>query len=127
MGGVPFTGSFFTGTSGLAENQNETIRQAVQADASFLASGSYPYRLAVTSHFGAAEVTSRQEGHLLVNNLVDSPFGAGWGLAGFERLHVGADNSATITGGDGTILRFPPDLASGYVELRDLGTSNIGY
>jgi RHS repeat-associated protein len=109
VAGVDQGAELFTSTSlpaPLDENIDETIHQAVQFDAGAFATGSYLYELMVTNHFGASAITGVQIDTLLVNNETASPFGAGWTLAGLQRLHIQADGAAVLTEGDGGIKRF---------------------
>ncbi len=86
----------------------------MQFDASAFATGSYPYQLLVTNHFGAAAITGVQADTVLVNNEAASPFGAGWTLDGLQRLHNVGLAGVVLTEGDGSILHFRPGfLADG--------------
>lgn len=125
VGGVDFGTQLFTDTSGLSENLDETIYQAVQVDASGLGSGSYPYRLRLTSLYSSSSVSSFQAGQILVNNQGVSPFGAGWGVSGLQRLLVQNDRSLVLIDGDGGVMRFAPapSLDNG-LEMQMFDTSN---
>ncbi|MEM7223637.1 MAG: PKD domain-containing protein [Pseudomonadota bacterium] len=137
VGGVEQGEPVFTSTSNpspLSESVNETVIQAVQFDASLFSTGVYLTELTTTSHFTQSSVGNSLFDRVLVNNQVNSPFGAGWTLTGLERLHLQADGSAVLTKGSGTVLRFlppggldlvgqvvalgtaPPSLAPGEVE-----------
>ena len=106
----------FVDTSSLDENRDETIRDAVQFDASGFATGRYPYTLRITSHYLQSAVSATLQGQVLVNNQLHSPFGAGWGLDGLQRLHQNSDGSLLITDGNGeaAFFRFA-QTASGLV------------
>mgnify|MGYP001617880222 FL=1 len=45
---------------------------------------------------------------VLINNQINSPFGAGWSLAGLERLHPNPDGSVMLTEGDGARSTYKP-------------------
>ena len=116
VAGVDHPEEIFTDTQGLEENRNETLRQVLQFDAGPLATGSYSYSMIFTSHYPRSAVSSTVAGQVLVNNLRTSPFGAGWSLAGVQRLYPQEDGSVVLTEGDGSIKRF---------ELGTLGTGTF--
>ncbi len=92
----------FIDTSRLSEDRDETIRAAIQWDTSEFPTGSYPYALHLTSHYPASSVASTVQGKILVNNQIQSPFGAGGGIAGLYRLYLQRDASVVLTEGDGS-------------------------
>jgi len=100
----------FTDTRGLNESKDETIRQAVVFDGRDIQSGLYRYVLRLTSHYPQSSISSVQAGNILVNNQRNSPLGAGWGLAGIERLKTGPDGRALVLDGDGRALVFTPTM-----------------
>jgi hypothetical protein len=103
VAGVEQGGAVFTDTSGLNENVDETLRQVVQFDASGLATGRYPYQLTLTSHYAQSAIASVLPGHVLVNNQQASPFGAGWGLDGLQRLQLDSEGNALLSDGNGSL------------------------
>ncbi|HEY0017785.1 MAG TPA: RHS repeat-associated core domain-containing protein [Longimicrobium sp.] len=79
-----------------------TRRLVYDFDAGELPTGLYPYTLQVTAWYGATPHTVSATGDLIVVSRITSPFGAGWWLAGLERLyHVGAARMLWV-GGDGS-------------------------
>jgi len=86
-------------------------RVAVQWDGLNTGSGVYPYGLQVTSHYGTvSRPSSTYAGTLVVVNRHLSPFGAGWWLAGWERLEcidcTPAKTKLLWIGGDGSTQIF---------------------
>ena len=109
VGGVTVAGPFMTDTQSpapLPEDEDATIRHAAQFDAGEMATGSHPFRFTATANYGCSAVSASTMGEVLVNNQSDSPFGAGWTLAGLERLHIGDDGDLLLTEGDGTAKTF---------------------
>ena len=95
-----------------------------------LPTGVYPYTIDLTHHFrgvygqqlsfggatvGPLDVDGRQdativktlEGMAVIVNSADSPFGAGWGIDGLQRLHLGENVAQPlITDGNGSTTVF---------------------
>ena len=55
---------------------------------------------------GLTPAPTRPNARIVIHNQQQSPFGAGWGLQGLQRLNPQPDGSAVITEGDGTALTF---------------------
>ncbi len=99
-----------------------TVDAALQVDMRLQPTGKYDYVFSTgvrlfsedSQRFGGSE--SRQDGHILHVNTIDSPFGSGWGLAGHEQIVENPDGTAMIVDGDGSELLFRP---SGAAEVRD--------
>ena len=72
----------FYSTAGL--NPGDVVQLALQANATGLATGRYPYQVAIAAP-GVLPVTT-QSGQVSVVNDAGSPFGAGWSLGNVERL-----------------------------------------
>lgn len=105
-------GSWVNLTSGATEvyYQRGTgdSRMAAQFDASILATGAYDYTVVVRSWWPDGtmrEATSALK--VLILNEKDSEFGWGWSLAGLERVYEQVDGAVVLTGGNGSISRFP--------------------
>lgn len=98
----------YTSTNGLSESVDETFRHALQFDASALPTGSYPYQLTVTSHYAQSAISAVRSGTVSVNNLRDSVYGAGWDLAGVQRLHRAVTGDLVLTNGAGMLVSFTP-------------------
>jgi hypothetical protein len=71
-----------------------------------LTTGAYPYRLHVTSVYGTQTYTTTVSGTLIVVDQRSSPYGAGWGVAGVERIHFQASGNMLFVGGDGSALLY---------------------
>lgn len=99
--------TYFTGGSGWS-------RLAAQFDASSLTTGAYSYTLVVRSHFSDGTVKeSTAPIRVLVNNEASSPMGAGWTIAGWQRLYPQADGGVVISDGAGSLSYFAPSGTSG--------------
>ncbi|MBI3661256.1 hypothetical protein HY230_12400 [Candidatus Acetothermia bacterium] len=131
VAGINLGAEIFTNSIGLNENIDETIRQIVQFDASAFETGVYPYRLKLTSNYplllpggqSSLTVSAFQDGNVVVNNQRNSPFGAGWGLAGLERLHEIADGSVLVNDGNGRVRFFRPGIvAVNFKDFADLSS-----
>jgi RHS repeat-associated protein len=88
-------------------------RIGVQWDAIFLGTGLYAYQVQVISHYGSGPVASAQHpGELAIVNRLQSAWGAGWWLAGLERLYCvdcATGGSRTLwVGGDGSTRVYEP-------------------
>jgi RHS repeat-associated protein len=75
-------------------------------DASALPTGVYPYTLTTTFSLGGTPDSLSATGELIVVNRKTSPFGAGWWLAGYERIYVQDDGSLLWVGGDGSARHY---------------------
>ena len=119
VGGLAVGAEVFTDTTSLDENLDETIRQSVQFDAGAFATGAYPYLLQLKSNFPGSSVSSFLSGTLVVDNRARSPFGAGWGLAGLQRLYSQSNGSVLLTDGDGSARVFSPTSGAGSMLVLD--------
>ncbi len=83
------------------------VRIAVGYDAGGDATGPYRYALEVRAHYGTTVVADTARGELVVVNRRESPFGAGWWLAGLERLVMDPTGRPLLwVGGDGSTRRY---------------------
>ncbi len=112
VGGIDQGQPAYTDTRSLNEDRNETIRQAVQFDASALPTGLYPYTLALTSHYAMSGVDTTVADEVVVHNERDSVFGAGWTLSDLQRLHRLSEDEFLLVSGDGTTTRFQSPLGT---------------
>ncbi len=105
---------------------NEHVN-AIQFDATNMATGIYPYDIYMTNIFTRATPTQtraiKEVGDIKIANLKDSEFGAGWSLQGLSRLHIQTDGSALLQEGDGGMFHYKvrqhtlePPAASGATE-----------
>jgi len=82
-------------------------------------SNDYQATLATTNTFGGPPIQdlgipvpglnserARPNARVVIHNRQQSPFGAGWGFQGVQRLHPQPDGSVVITEGDGAALTF---------------------
>ncbi|MFZ4660948.1 MAG: RHS repeat-associated core domain-containing protein [Caldilineaceae bacterium] len=90
----------------LNENKDEPLRGAVSVNGSTLNTGIYPYSIQLTNHYGAASVSSDVNGQYPLVNEQNSAFGAGWGLAGLQRIYPQPDDDLLLVNGDGSSMRF---------------------
>ena len=82
-------------------------RLAAQFAESSLATGDSIYTVAVRSYYSSTSFReSDSTVHIFVLNERTSPFGAGWSIAGFQRLHLQGDGSVVISEGNGSIAWF---------------------
>jgi len=105
VGGVEQVGEVFVDPAGL-DAAGRTLRATAVFEAGELPSGIYPYRIRVTSRYAQSNIGSDVVGTVHVVNEQDSPFGAGWGLAGLARLERGETDDVLIIDGDGGATRF---------------------
>ena len=120
-----------------------------------LKTGSYPYRSEVANrydnmfyaepiYFGGPTLDIRPVktrepvylpeviyGRSVVNNQINSPFGSGWDLNGWERLSKSSDGVVTLTDGTGAIKVYRPltvQAGKAVVQKRVAsGVSNLQY
>jgi RHS repeat-associated protein len=95
IGGVTQGNTIYFSTSGWTDGQ--TRRLALLWDASSKTTGSYAYRIVITSVYGANLYDAVLTGRIAVINEASSPYGRGWRLAGIQRAHV-TNDTITIVG-----------------------------
>jgi RHS repeat-associated protein len=103
-------------------NNGGTIDAALQVDMSALPSGQYDYTInsgirRFTGTIFAGSSTDTKD-KLISVNTINSPFGSGWGIAGWQELVENADSSVLLIDGDGSELVFDKSTlaGSGYVS-----------
>ena len=102
-------GGLLTDVEVFTQATREQVRHALQFDASGFSSGRYPYSIDITSHYAQSTIASTVVDFVLVNNEIDSPFGAGWTLDGLQRLHLReGEDAVTLVQGDGSAKAFIP-------------------
>jgi RHS repeat-associated protein len=83
------------------------VRIAVAYDAAADSTGPYRYTLEVRAHYGGTTLADTARGELVVVNRRESVFGAGWWLAGLERLVMDPFGKPVLwVGGDGSTRRY---------------------
>lgn len=96
------------------------IDAALQVDMSALPSGQYDYTInsgirRFTGTIFAGSSTDSKDKFISVNT-INSPFGSGWGIAGWQQLVENSDSSLLLIDGDGSELVFDKSTsAGGYV------------
>jgi YD repeat-containing protein len=93
-------------------NPGGIMQIVLQGDATGLATGRYGYQVAVTAHY-PTPVTTTYSGQVSIINSASSAFGAGWSLAGVERLWP-------VTGG--VILEQPGGTSLWFADGQQSGT-----
>jgi YD repeat-containing protein len=81
-------------------------RLVVGLDALGLATGVYSYTLEVRNWYGQTSQLTAVTGQAAIVNRSASPFGAGWWLAGLERLTISGSNPILWVGGDGSVRQY---------------------
>lgn len=105
VGGTPRAQGVWRGSSW--PQTASPVRIAVGYDAASDPTGPYRYALEVKACYGTSCQTSTARGQLVVVNRRESPFGAGWWLAGLERLVMDPfGNPVLWVGGDGSTRRY---------------------
>ena len=101
-----------------------TVDAALQLDMKNTSSGSYQYALSsgvarifepqggFGGELGLSGSIADETGTIVNVNTIDSPFGAGWGLAGLQQLIENPDGSVLLVDGDGSELLYGPGLVS---------------
>jgi len=88
--------------------QFKLTRPAIQINAAMFESGIYNYDLSTNCYF---PISRRQEnvlGQIIVQNESNSPFGAGWTIAGLQRIYAHSSGRVLLTEGTASSLMFEP-------------------
>jgi len=93
----------------VVEPLRDSQRHAFTFDASAFPTGRYPYDLMIAGQYDRSFVGARDFGNVLVNNQIQSPFGAGWQMTGISRL-VDTEGDLLLQTKDGGLKRFAGDL-----------------
>jgi RHS repeat-associated protein len=93
------------------------IDAALQVDMSALPSGQYDYTInsgirRFTGTIFAGSSTDTKDKLVSVNS-INSPFGSGWGIAGWQELVENSDDSVLLIDGDGSELVFDKSTTAG--------------
>ncbi len=119
IAGINWGDRIYLDTADLSENQDETLRGTVAGDASYLATGVYPYNLQFTSHYASSQISSNSGGAIIVISGQESPFGPGWEISGLQRIFNQQDGTILISEGSGKATRFNSGafIYDGFSEL----------
>ena len=101
VGGVAQNEHTFISTAGLSESIDENLHTAVQIDGTMLPTGIYPYNITLQSNYPFTSVGTNITGDINIVNKQSSSFGAGWSLAGLNRLVATGNDSVLIVDGSG--------------------------
>lgn len=98
-------------------NNGGSIDAALQVDMSALPSGQYDYTInsgirRFTGTIFAGSSTDTKD-KLISVNTINSPFGSGWGIAGWQELVENSDSSVLLIDGDGSELVFDKSTQAG--------------
>lgn len=98
-------------------NNGGSIDAALQVDLSALPSGQYDYTInsgirRFTGTIFAGSSTDTKD-KLVSVNTINSPFGSGWGIAGWQELVENSDSSVLLIDGDGSELVFDKSTQAG--------------
>jgi RHS repeat-associated protein len=106
-------------------NNGGKIDAALQVDMSALPSGQYDYTInsgirRFTGTIFAGSSTDTKD-KLISINTINSPFGSGWGIAGWQELVENSDSSVLLIDGDGSELVFDKSTSAGSGYLSPPG------
>ena len=96
---------------------NRRFRAATTIDGTQLETRVLPYTMRVTQHYETSSVAAEFTERKIIVNEQNSPFGAGWGLAGLQRIFPQQDGSLLLTNGEGSALVF---------DSFDIGIASLG-
>lgn len=115
-------------TSSLSESRDETFVAALSFDARQLETGFASYVVRATSHFRRSTVSDDTSARVAVVNRKASPFGAGWGIVGDQRVISASEDGSSqlIVSGDGTYKLFRDAATFARTTLASLGSDRVG-
>ncbi len=108
IGGVEQSIETFISTAGLSESLDEVLQVAPAFDGSELPTGLHAYEITTSSNYSSSKVSASSGGRLTVVNSRDSAYGAGWGIAGVNRLYTTFNDGAIVVDGGGSAVRYDP-------------------
>ncbi len=94
--------------------QFKTTRPAIQINAQNLSTGLHDYAITVECQFPVSFRSETVPGQLIVDNRMESPFGAGWSLAGLQKVYQHTDGKILLTTGTATSLIYTPNADGSY-------------
>ena len=110
-------GEHFWSIPNTSSEGTNNITAALEVDMSNAPSGQYNYNLTsglkqlVDGTFTGNSNTTT--GNFLTVNSINSPFGSGWGMAGWQELVENSDRSVLLIDGDGSELLYKPPVNPG--------------
>ncbi|MCZ6877434.1 MAG: hypothetical protein O7G29_04760, partial [Acidobacteria bacterium] len=118
VAGIAQGSETFVNTSGLNENIDETIRNAVSFDGTTFDTGLYPFTLRLTSNYPSSRISADIEGSVQLRNESQSPVGAGWAVDGMERIFTNFDGSLSVVSSQGALILFiPKEISPPFVNF----------
>jgi RHS repeat-associated protein len=104
VNGLQFAQRDFPGTAWGSPGQ--TRRVVIGFDADTFSTGVYPFELEIQRITASPPTLLTVSGSLPIVNRKASAFGAGWWLAGYEKLYVLPAGQVVWVGGDGSLRRY---------------------
>jgi RHS repeat-associated protein len=102
----------------------ETFRVPIQADATQLATGRYPYTMTVTNYYpGGITLDAAYNSGINVVNRSSSPLGSGWSIGGLQQVYAGPTGAVVTDGSKGSDF-FTLAAAA---PIQDLAAVNSTY
>ncbi|GAB2190513.1 hypothetical protein MAH1_21210 [Sessilibacter sp. MAH1] len=118
VGGVAMTDKRFSQVQVVPDirGQFRTSRPAIQFDGESLATGVHQFDLTVECQFPISFRSTVVPGEVIIDNRSNSEFGAGWSLAGLQKVYEQNDGKVLLTTGTKTSLLYMPDSEGGYIS-----------
>ena len=88
------------------EDATSSTRMSVSYNGATLPTGRYPYELVTYSNYAQSSIGAVTNGYTVIRNEQASPFGAGWGVKGLDRLVLTADDTILLATGEGRTVPF---------------------
>ncbi|MGH7262130.1 MAG: RHS repeat domain-containing protein, partial [Nitrospiraceae bacterium] len=127
VAGVQQGGEAFWNAAGLS--QTAVSRLGVQFDGSTLGTGRHGFEMMAFSNYPQSSIGGATPGRILVRNERASPFGAGWTMAGLDRLLVQSDGSLLLAKGEGGTIAFAqqnrPLVIASFDESRSFVSGGV--
>lgn len=108
VGGLAQGTRGYWNASVMDESATSSARLGLQFDATSLKTGRYPYELMLFSNYGQSSIGGASQRDIVIRNEQTSVWGAGWTLAGLDRLLVQSNGALVLAQGNGTTEVFRP-------------------
>ena len=116
---IPRTVSYELSVSGLQQGREVFVsgsgmsagiitRSGIAFSGEDFDAGLYAYELTIKNNFSRTSIGSVVTGDVLIMNEEDSPFGAGWMIAGLHRLAFNQDGSVLLVSSEGRPVNYRP-------------------